>query len=59
MVIRHIQGSDNVVADARSRMEMIPLLTGTPPVTDFPRGVVAREVQVDQSNYLFYKKKHL
>lgn len=35
-VIRHVKGSDNVVADALSRIEINALLTKTPPVIDFP-----------------------
>ena len=34
--IRHIKGPENTAADALSRMEMNALLTGTPPVIDFP-----------------------
>ena len=34
-VIRHVQGSDNVVADALSRIETNALITGQPPVIDF------------------------
>ena len=33
--IRHIRGSDNVVADALSRIETNALLSGQPPVVDF------------------------
>ena len=33
--IRHIHGSDNVVADALSRIETNALLSGQPPVVDF------------------------
>ena len=33
--IRHIKGSENVVADALSRIEANALLTGAPPVIDF------------------------
>lgn len=33
--IQHIRGSDNVVADTLSRVEMNALLSGQPPVVDF------------------------
>ena len=33
--IRHIHGTDNVVADALSRIEMNALITGQPPIVDF------------------------
>ena len=33
--IRHVQGEDNTVADALSRVETNALITGQPPVVDF------------------------
>ena len=44
-VIRHVKGPDNVVADALSRIEVNAILTGTPPVIDFP--AMARAQQGD------------
>ena len=44
-VIRHVKGSDNVVADALSRIETNALLTATPLVIDFP--AMARAQQED------------
>ena len=43
----HVKGSDNVVADTLSRVEMNALVTRTPPVIDFP--AMAQAQQEDKS----------
>ena len=44
--IRHIKGSDNVVADTLSRIETNALLSGQPPELDF--SAIAKEQQTDR-----------
>ena len=55
--ICHIHGSDNVVADALSRIEMNALLSGQPPVVDF--AAMAKKPRQLTPRFEHYSRLHL